>query len=487
MRLVDEEELRWLRLLGSGECVNRGNWRGRFVPDEPREQYKLFLIFARRVQRLLDDPNPDGLFARHDAKVTVEELLKVMNAGADSRPVTKFEFEPHDACCWLDRMHESGHVRFYLDPACYGVVQRPHVEFYPEHRVIWPGPQDTRDRPGFLGYVADWGSVIEGGAVPDVGEGSEIWNFFMALALRLGYTIRRLSRELGRRGRQPRATPAQHLRESFQKWEQTCARLEGADTSTPSPAALRELRARIIAEVSANEPMLAPAREHRYISDDGGAQRTALVRDHSWDWASPRVTGRQRQFWTVNRWPVGTGHLPDATERAIRLWDAHADPAQTYDPALLDPTTDPRYLRPKLRPYGGEHGYEKVVFRPGPAIYPVGDTRLQREAVEGYMLDMVHKAVGLDRDKGTWAETLAKLNPFTRPSSRMDDKAEDGRLPPVDLSAIPKSWDPQAERDRVENDGEDDDDDEMEADDYSGEPEAGQVGSVDVVMSGMGP
>jgi hypothetical protein len=109
-RFVNAEEVQWLRFLG-GSCVNGTNWEGRFTPDTPKEKYKLFRIFATRVQKLLDDPNPEGLFSRHDARVTVEELLEVMNAGKDSSAVTKCEFQPYDACCWLDRMHDTGHIR----------------------------------------------------------------------------------------------------------------------------------------------------------------------------------------------------------------------------------------------------------------------------------------------------------------------------------------------------------------------------------------
>lgn len=508
VRYVDGPELKWLRLLGGGECVNRGNWTGRFTPDEPWDQYKLFLIFARRVQKLLDDPNPEGLFARYDAKVTVEELLKMINAGADSGAVIKCEFKPYDVCCWLDRMKESGHVRFYLDPICYGVIERPQVEFLPEHRVIWPGPDDSRQQPGFLGYVADWSSIIEGGAVPDISEGSHIWNFFMSLALRLGYTIRTLSREFAQRARNARPAPNQYLVKSLRKWQQDCARLEDPENPIPSAAALLTLRSKIITELADNDPMLAPGREHKYI-DKNGNEQTALIRDHNWDWASPAVTGRVRRFWSIDRWPLGTGLLSDDMERAIALYDAHADAAQTYDPTLLDRTTDPKYLRPKLRPYGGEgEDGEKVVFRPGPAIYPAGDTRLQREAVEEYMLEMVHRgeslpnsslaftptqermltdslAVGLDRHERTWGEILAKLNPFSRPSSRMDNRAEDGKLPSVTLRAIPKSWDPQAEWDRVE--AAEQDDDETEADEVFDERLLElEVPSVDVVMAGMG-
>ncbi len=109
-RCLDLDDVKWLKFL-AGECVNGKNWTGRFVPDTPKDKYRLFLIFAARVQRLLDDGNPEGLFSQHDAKVSVEDLLKVLNAGTGSSAVTRCEFHPYDACAWLDRMKDSGHVR----------------------------------------------------------------------------------------------------------------------------------------------------------------------------------------------------------------------------------------------------------------------------------------------------------------------------------------------------------------------------------------
>ncbi|KAK4136570.1 hypothetical protein BT67DRAFT_416732 [Trichocladium antarcticum] len=498
-RFVDAEEVQWLRFLGSA-CVNRGSWEGRFVPDAPREKYKLFLIFAARVQKLLDDPNPEGLFGRYDARVTVEELLEAMNAGRKSSAVTKCEFKPHDACCWLDRLRESGHVRFQLDPACYGIVSRPKAELFPEHRVIWPTASDKRERPAFLGYIADWAAVVAQGAEPDVSDGSAISNFFSALAFRLGYTIAALEQRRTNRSRHAHPTPAHHFDESITKWTHACTTAEGQDAE-PTADELRLIRTSIIDELAANKTMLGPGRTHTYF-DRNGEPQTVLVRDHNWDWAAkPKPTStatatatphsRRRQFWSVNRWPLGSGHLSAGAEHAVRS-DADTDPAQTYDPAAQDPTTDPRYTRPKLRPYR----QEKVQYRPGPATYPVGDTRLQREAVEAYMVDMVHRAVGLDTYKPTWSESLARLNPFSRPSSRAGDAA---KLPTVSPRAVPKSWDPQApvgrrsasvpRRRAHDNDDDDDDGDEMEVDDgWFGFGDDDEVHNprVDVEMAGMG-
>ena len=109
-KYLDQDDVKWLKFL-AGECVNGRNWTGRFVPDTPKDKFRLFLIFATRVQKLLDDKDPEGLFSQHDAAVGVEALLEAVNAGTGSSAVTKCEFHPYDACAWLDRMKDSGHLR----------------------------------------------------------------------------------------------------------------------------------------------------------------------------------------------------------------------------------------------------------------------------------------------------------------------------------------------------------------------------------------
>lgn len=103
-------DVQWIKFV-CGRSVNEGTWSGRFHPDTPKAKYKRFLSFATRVQRLLDDPGPDGLFAEADAAVTVEQLLEVLNAGWDSSAISRYEFNPFEASAWLRRMHKSHHVR----------------------------------------------------------------------------------------------------------------------------------------------------------------------------------------------------------------------------------------------------------------------------------------------------------------------------------------------------------------------------------------
>lgn len=114
-KMLDASDFGWLRFL-AGEGANDKNRTGRFFPDEPKDRYRLFLLFASKVQKLLEDKNPQGLFARHNAQVKVEDLLAVINAGKDSSStVTKYQFSPFEACAWLDRMKFTGHVK-YVNP-----------------------------------------------------------------------------------------------------------------------------------------------------------------------------------------------------------------------------------------------------------------------------------------------------------------------------------------------------------------------------------
>jgi hypothetical protein len=105
------------------------------------------------------------------------------------------------------------------------------------------------------------------------------------------------------------------------------------------------------------------------------------------DWATiPRpgsylrkTQSQPHQFFSINRWPITHARR---TEKEV---GPYRNPAMTFDATTTDPTVNPRYMQPKLRPYREE----KTVYRPGPAVFPVGDTRLQREVLRGRMEELV--------------------------------------------------------------------------------------------------
>ena len=292
--------------------------------------------------------------------------------------------------------------RFTFNPTCYGVVKPPDAKYHPELRVIWPTDGTIRQRPSYLGGVSPWKHVVKG-TKPDVSEGSAIWNFFMALAFRLGYTTYMLELERAERESGIGPMPALSLQESVWKWEEECAALEGdgkmpnllalvkrIETSAGKPTdriteqqALLLVRGKIIDEVSANETMLAPSREYHYLNA-ADEPCVALVRDHSWDWAMESVRGKRcKQFWSLNRWPLDLGHLTDGDNAAVKT-DADLDPAQTYDPTDLDPTAE-AWKRPKLKKFNEK---TNVKFRPGRPVFPVGDTKRQRRLIEGHLTEV---------------------------------------------------------------------------------------------------
>ena len=141
------------------------------------------------------------------------------------------------------------------------------------------------------------------------------------------------------------------------------------------------VRSKIVEESVANLTMLAPGRAQAY-QDEEGNTAWKMVRDHNWDWASEKVRGKAKRFWSLDRWPVD--FQSEKTQRRIRN-DSDIDPRMVWDPRAED-STEGTIVRPKLRRFGQP---ERVRHRPGPAIYSLGDTPLQRREVRKRMTEMV--------------------------------------------------------------------------------------------------
>lgn len=103
-------------------------------------------------------------------------------------------------------------------------------------------------------------------------------------------------------------------------------------------------------------------------------------------------------------------------------------------------------------------------------------------------------AMGLDMDSdppSTWGDTLASLNPFSRPSSRADERDGEGKLPAVDPRLVPQSSDPMGELERQIAEELEPEEPGMDAamDEDEGEDEDDEMfgpRGVDVAMTGMG-
>lgn len=151
-------------------------------------------------------------------------------------------------------------------------------------------------------------------------------------------------------------------------------------------AALGIIRHKIIKESNENLTMLGRGRILDYKKSDGTNQ-IVWARDHNWDWASVAVRGKAKQFFSLDRWPLEL--LSEETRGRIER-DEFVDPNMVLDPVAEDPIPQ-KYFRAKLRRIGGEE--ERVRHRPGPAIYPIGDTPLQRKMVRDMLVDRVSRGM----------------------------------------------------------------------------------------------
>ncbi|KAK4229727.1 hypothetical protein QBC38DRAFT_543125 [Podospora fimiseda] len=475
-RMVDYNDLVWLRRLAQ-PGVSEGTWERRYYPDTPEGKYRLYQIFARRVQKAMDDRNPNGLFANKYSRVTVDQLLNVINPGGGTPFVaSKIQFGPYEACSYLDRMNHQGHLRFQQDPTCYGTISLPNARYFTEHRVIWPTPQPRRQnepppspRPNWkAGSLRRWDEIINNpNLIADVKKGSRVYNFFMALGYRLGYTIFQLKHQMDTQNNAPARAPAvstqrlldaygafdRKVRSTHEKldtsdlfhWHDEKTIIEDLEKDIPefvvhARRPLDRIRSQVIEEISENKNMLAPAREIK-LPNDGGSK---FVYDVSWDWAlyPKNYKAKPRQYWKLDRWPVEPGwYLDEATLRSITT-DADVDPKWTFD--ATSPANDPvhdMYKRRKMEPYADK----PIKFRPGPVVYPAGDTKFQRKKVEEHITDMVHQATGIGKpgQPGIPNRLLKYLtNGLSGTGLFEEEIAAEPKLPEIKQTDVPQSWDP---------------------------------------------
>jgi hypothetical protein len=110
-RILARDEMRMIRHL-AGSSHPRAVFAAK-APEEwgvNEEKFALYRIFGLRLQKILEDPSPECLFPDLNTRVTVEDLLHVMNAGADG-PVRRTKFSVPEALKWLDRLHGKGRIR----------------------------------------------------------------------------------------------------------------------------------------------------------------------------------------------------------------------------------------------------------------------------------------------------------------------------------------------------------------------------------------
>jgi len=158
-----------------------------------------------------------------------------------------------------------------------------------------------------------------------------------------------------------------------------------AEEQAMEAVALGIIRHRIIQENHRNLSMLGRGRDVACKRPDSSTS-SARVRDHNWDWASVEVRGKARRFFSLDRWPL---ELQSEEARGRIRRDDDVDPKMVFDAAAEDPIPG-ECFRPKFRRYGED---ERLRHRPGPAVYPIGDTPLQKRVVRNMLQDRVAKGM----------------------------------------------------------------------------------------------
>ncbi|KAI6371331.1 hypothetical protein MCOR03_003684 [Pyricularia oryzae] len=452
----------------------------------------LYLAFAERLQRILDDLSEDNIFETRDTAVPVERLLEEMHKGVDGLN-QRTRFSVSDACSWLDRLQKQGRIRFHKSVKAYAYVQRPLAHVHPEYQIGYvPSRGDMRfKQPTNMSIYKDFDAVLAprpqdmvtweqiiGSRPPGFWEDHEevewaesgrarrqeheranpgepqekllrpaVTNFFMALSYRLGFTLLKLKQrnQVGKLTKQDMARSIADWIETKTKWDRVLEAspdvaaapttlvqvLADMDKDKPAPETEQEaaklIRKRIIHEAEANLNNLYPTEFKTYLAKDG-SHVTLPIRDEIWDWGAPEIRGRARQYFSLRRWPV---HLQTAADQEVITRDRDLDPEVLWDPCAED-LTGPEWLLQKATPWQ----FEPVKVKEGGSGYWFGDTKLQKEYIEGAVTNRFAEALFGPQDpkKGIFSRLSGFFPSASRPSTpTTEQQLPEGSIIPMQI------------------------------------------------------
>lgn len=398
---LSEVEMEWLRFL-----LNHSMTEG--MASELLPRTAIFQTFAERLERIFNDPG-DSLFPDTKTSVTIEDLIAHM--AKMKGPVNKTTFYVYDVKMYLERLAYQGRCRYTEDWRTYGRVQRPLLRYFPEDLIIWQPrdgasadpdnyPEDARPATPRFEDLRTWEAIVH--QDPPATLPGDVRNYFLCLAYRWGHGTRRLEvQERSWGTTQPLPLPncrmgINRLSNGFELhagdgvhrdnarpvsviledlWRRT---LNKPDSEMPpnGTTAIEQIQKAVIHEVVRADNMLYPGRSTDYR--DPLAPKT---RDSIWDWAKPGVRGKSKRFFSLDRWPV---QLQNAKTQQRIKDDVDIDPDMVWNPIVEDPTPW-TYYRPKAKPYGED----RVEFKSGQRLFPIGDTVRQREMVKRQVIAMV--------------------------------------------------------------------------------------------------
>ncbi|KAF4448878.1 hypothetical protein F53441_7766 [Fusarium austroafricanum] len=273
------------------------------------------------------------------------------------------------------------------------------------------------------------------------------------------------------------------------------------DQNEVSRVNLDMVRKGIIREAYENKSMLFPSRIDRRINEKGQTVKLPRRREPVWSFAHPERKAKAPRYWDINRWPL---HLQsDSTAASIRSGNFHDDAPVRLTTEPVKKSESPvspvvqreaqREVQPKPQPEPqpqatttlpnvaertgtSEHqgqtipglgeftvtfedlAHSRRTFTPGPARYFLGDTPLQKKAIEDYLKSGIETT-----EPPSWQSRLGAL--LGRKETQKDPTA----LPKVHPRNIPKSK-PRSEPEESDDDS------------FEDMPDAGENDGSDVEM-----
>jgi len=271
------------------------------------------------------------------------------------------------------------------------VVLRPEVDVHPEH-LIWKFPPSADE-------LLTYAQAIQSGR-PWQPLDKQVHRFFCQLAYRYGHTYWEMQNKKKQQWASVKPAELARLQGGLDEWENAYEALvkehkkdvkltdvvKHADPGSYSDDMTEDEAAQLIRTKMLEEAKLAltplhPTRLHEYINDEGD-EMIVRRRPGVWDWAMPEVRGKARRYFTMDRWPLRL-QTKETQERIEN--DSELDPRTLWDPCSED-ITPVTWFKQKAKPYNLE---EKVVYKSGVAVYSIGDTPLQRQAIENEVTNRV--------------------------------------------------------------------------------------------------
>jgi len=399
---LDSPDLAFLELLAEGS-FNRD-----MLTPLPPEWDPEKLLFADRLQALLDNISPTSIFRDPGVEVSEDEIYKAIN-GNISGTLQGLWFSKQDTISILAELGLKNRIlvlsRTDSKQRVTYTYSRPTADLHPEHRLKWHTPGlAPHSRPVLMAYAeleALTHTALDRQYVRTL-------QYLKGTAFRLGKTLREIRAKLqlasplteaqatffqraSRAGRiswerlverdcqDDRRTAMMSLKDLIKRADPESYQAQwGHDDNPVEEDEFRRMveivNTALVREASLARTMLWPARECWATQHDGTKVNVGRRDASVWSWAKPSVRGSHvSRFFSLDRWPV---NLQSETTRKDIEASSGVPTRITYE----DPPAPPRPKSPKLIPIWDPE-VSKFRHRHGVQRFWHGDTPAQKRWV----------------------------------------------------------------------------------------------------------